>query len=545
MNLSSSVIAAGVIVLLGGLMLIWWWTSRPTLSRGLRALLRIVAIPVFIGLVGAGIFLANRSSAVAAGSAARAAVVTPSESMTVKTGTLTVTLNSTGSLTPADNKALTFDVSASVTVVNVAVGDQVKAGDVLVSVDSTAIDSQIQSAQLNLTDAQNALTALQTPPTDLQIEMAKTQIQAAQASLSSASLNGPTDADKEIARLNVELAKNSLWQAQVNRDVTEAKTANQEVNAYSNNVAEAASMASSQAQVDMAQSSYEGTLNEGANASGLASGNASLLSAEANLDSLMSGASEADIRKAQIAVDNAKLSLASAQKNLEKTTLVAPFDGVVAAVDFVKGTLSTGESITLVNTGGYTITLAVDEKDITQLQVGQAVTLSVEALNNASISGTVTRVDPAPVTSTSGQLVTYNVEVTLGATDQPLRPGMSAIATVTLNQISNVIVVPNRFVTVNPTTQEATVKVGTAPNKYEDVPVKLGTRTDSESEVMSGLTVGQTLVILPSGSTATRTQSGLGLLPGAGRAGAGGGGFGGGAGGGFGGGGGGAPPGGG
>jgi len=48
MNLSTPVIAAGIIVLLGGLMLIWWWTSRPTLSGGLRALLRIVAIPVFV-----------------------------------------------------------------------------------------------------------------------------------------------------------------------------------------------------------------------------------------------------------------------------------------------------------------------------------------------------------------------------------------------------------------------------------------------------------------------------------------------------------------
>ena len=104
---------------------------------------------------------------------------------------------------------------------------------------------------------------------------------------------------------------------------------------------------------------------------------------------------------------------------------------------------------------------------------------------------------------------------------------MSAIATVTLNQISNVIVLPNRFITVNATTQEATVKVETAPNKYEDVPVKLGTRTDSESEIVSGLTVGQTLVILPSASTSTRTQSGFGLLPGAGRTG-GNGGFGGG-----------------
>src|SRR5690349_20500943 len=110
MNLSPSVIAPAVIVLLGGLMLIWWWTSRPTLSGGLRALLRIVAIPVFVAIVGVGVFLASRSPAEAAGATTRAAVIVPSETMKVQTGTLMVTLNSTGSLTPADNKALSFEV---------------------------------------------------------------------------------------------------------------------------------------------------------------------------------------------------------------------------------------------------------------------------------------------------------------------------------------------------------------------------------------------------------------------------------------------------
>lgn len=516
MSGSTSVIAAAVILALGGVILIWWLTGRPKLSGGVRALLRVVTIPAFVGVVGLGTVQVSRTSSAAA--EATPAVVTPSETMQVGKGTLTVTLNSTGSLTPAHEETLTFEVSAPVTEIDVAEGDTVKAGDVLARVDTTSIDSQISSAQLSLTDAQNSLAALQEPPTDLEIEIAKAQVEAAQASLSSASLSGASDADIEIARLNVEKAKNSLWQAQVNRDVTESRPgANQEVNAYSNNVEQAASLASSETQIQIAQTNYEGTVNEGPNASGLASGNASLVSAEANLDTLMSGASESDIRKAQITVENAKLTLESAQKALDKAALVAPFDGVIASVNFVQGTLPVSSSITLVDTSGYTITLSVDEKDITQLAVGQTVSLTIQALDNAAITGTVTRIDPAPVSSESGQLVTYNVEVTLNPTQQPLRPGMSAIATVTLNQIDDVIVVPNRFIMVDATTQLATVKVMTAPGTYQDVPVTLGTRTDSESEVLSGISVGQTLVILPSASsTTTSMQSGLGLLPGGG-----------------------------
>jgi HlyD family secretion protein len=509
--MNPSIIAAPVILALGGTILIWWWTRRLSLSGVIRALVRFAGIPLFVVLVGVGTFLANRSSPAAA---QEAAVVTPSETMNVQKGTLTVTLNATGSLTPADEEVLTFDVSVPITDVMVSVGDHVQAGDVLARVDSTSIDAQIHSLQLNLEGAQNSLAALQEPPSEIEIELAQAQVQAAQASLSVASLNGPSAQDIEIARLNVELAKNSLWQAQVSRDAAENKPfAGQENNAYANDVQQAAQLQQSDTNISIAQNNYESTANEGPNASGLASGNASLISAQANLDSLMAGADEAQLRKAEISVETAQLALDSAKKTLDETTLTAPFDGIVASVDFVKGTLP--GSITLIDTSSYTIMLSVDEQDITQLQVGQAVSLEVEALDNVKIPGTVSHIDPAPVSSESGQLVTYNVEVTLNSTDQLLRPGMSTVATVTLNQINDVIVVPNRFITVDATTQQATVKIETAPGKFEDIPVILGTRTDSESEVVSGLEVGQTLVILPSTSETT-TRTGFGLFPGGG-----------------------------
>ncbi len=512
--MNSSIIAAAVILGLGGVMLIWWWTSRPSLSGRIRTLLRIVGIPIFIALVGVGGFLANRSSPSTVPQAAT--ILTPSERMNVQNGTLTVTLNATGTLTAADEEALTFDVSAPVTEVLVSVGDHVQAGDVLARVDSTSIDSQIHSLQLNVEDAQNSLAALQEPPSEIEIEIAQTQIEAAQASLSSASLNGPSEQDIEIARLNVELAKNSLWQAQVNRDAADNRPlAGLEDNAYANDVQQAAQLEQSDTNIAITQNNYESTANDGPDASGLASGNASLVSAQANLDSLLAGANESQVRKAEISVETAQLALDSAKRDLDQTTLVAPFDGVVASIDFVEGTLPGMGSITLIDTSGYSITLAVDEQDITQLQEGQRVTLEVQALDNVTLPGAVTHIDPAPVSSESGQLVTYNVEVTLNTADQPLRPGMSTIATVTLNQIDNVIVVPNRFITVDAITQQATVKIESAPGSFEDIPVTLGTRTDSESEVVSGLDVGQTLVILPSASEAA-AQGGFGLIPGGG-----------------------------
>ena len=243
MNQMTSMIAAAVILALGGSILIGWLASRPAVARWLRTVLRIIVIPAFVIAVVALTFVMSRRASAAVPNSV--ALLVPSETMTVKTGTLSVTLNSTGALSAADNQALTFDVSAPITDVKVAVGDTVKAGDVLATVDTTAIDSQIQNAQLSLTDAQNALDTLKEPASDLDVQVQKLKVEAAQAQLSSASLSGPTADDVQIAQLNVEKAKNSLWQAQINRDVSASNAAknNRPVqNAYSNNVEQAAQL---------------------------------------------------------------------------------------------------------------------------------------------------------------------------------------------------------------------------------------------------------------------------------------------------------------
>ncbi len=502
MSLSIPAVAAAVVLALGGIMLIWWLTSRPVFSRIVRTLARVVAVPALIGIAGVMALTANQAQATVV---PEAAAIVPSERMTVQTGTLTVSLNATGSLAAADQSTLTFSSVAPVAEVLVSAGDRVRAGDVLARIQTTALDAQVRSAQLNLTAAENTLAALKEPASELAIEIAKTQVEAARASLSSASLSGASEQDIEIARLKVELAKNSLYQAQLSRDAAVARgqyNPNMVVNAYANEIKQDAQLEQSDNSITSAQISYEATLNDGPDASALASGNASLISAQANLDSLLAGPTDAEIRQAEISVETARLALETAQRNLKQAVLTAPFDGLVAAVDFVAGTLSSSGSITLINTSAYTITLSVDEKDITQLAVGQPVTLRVPALDTAAAAGKVTRIDLAPATSASGQLVTYSVQVTLDPSEAVLRPGLSAIATVTLNEVKNVIVVPNRFITVDATTQQATVKVETAAGVYEDIPVTLGTRTDSESAVTGGLNVGQTLVILPTASEA-------------------------------------------
>lgn len=509
--LSTGIIAIGGVLVIG-------WTTRRFLSGGLiRSLLRFLAMAGFVIAIGLlGLIMARSQRTPLPDTTP---IIQPLESLTIKPGTLTETLGSTGALTPTDQKMLTFGASAPVTDVLVTVGDRVHAGDVLARIDTTTIDAQIRNAQINLTQAQNSLTELTAPPREIDVKIAQAEVTAAQASLSAASQTGSTATDVQIAQLQEELSKNSLWQAQLNRDISASNARPNAPNAQANQIQSDSSLEQSAMNVDISQANYDATVNNGPSQSQLASASAQLTSAQANLDDLLAGPTDAELRQAQIAVETAQLTLDEAQQALDNTVITAPFDGIVAAVNVVVGSLPPASgAIALIDTSGYTITLSVDEKDITQLAVGQPVTLTLQALTGVTVTGAVTRIDPAP--KLSGQLVSYDVEVTLSGEQPGLRPGMTGVADVILDQVSNVIVVPNRFITTDATTQAATVKMQTAAGTYQDIPVTLGKRTDSESEITAGLSIGQTIVILPS-ATSTGGQSGTGLFGGFGRLGGG------------------------
>jgi HlyD family secretion protein len=517
MNQLPILIGAVIIFIIVGVV-VWRFAGRVT-QPGRRTLLRIGSLALAAVLIGFGGLTAANSQI--QGQAATETIVVPAEIMTVRTGTLAQTLNAAGSLLPADETALNFTTSAPVIEVLVQAGDIVQAGDVLARLDTTDAQARVRDAEIALAEAQAARDALTAPATDLEIRMAESDIAAAQASMSSAASSGPSDADVEIARLEVEQAKNQLWQTQINRDVRLAP--NPEFrgdNAYAQELSANAGVQNAETSVQSAQSQYETTLNDGPNGSSLASANAQYESAQAQLDTLLNGPSESALRKADIDVESAQLELDEAQRELENTVLVAPFDGLVASENLTVGALpssdedSTTGAITLIDLSKYTVDLSVDETDINSLALGQTVNLDVQALGDTPVTGRITRLDIAP--TISGQLVTYTTQVTLDPVETVLRPGMSATAEIILEQLEDVITVPNRFIQTDTTTGQAVVTVEVAPGSYVPVPVTLGLRGDEETQIVDGLDVGQTIAILPTEGEAAQTGFGFPGVPGAG-----------------------------
>ena len=446
---------------------------------------------------------------------------------TVQTGTLRVTVGATGTIIPARQVPLAFELPGVVHEILIAEGDSVLAGDTLARLDTSSLQTTAENARVAMDLQLIAYNALTAPPREADIAVAEAAVTAAQAAVYSAYASAPSDEQVEIARLQGEMARNQLWQSQLQRDLAgqpqpgidvsalipagsnvPQETIDQ-VNAALSGVLPQQSGSSTnftgglnQAEygVQIADANYAATQARGANLGSLASANAALVTAQAQLDRLANGASDTDLQLAAIAVQQAELAVAQTEAALNRAVITAPFDGVVAQINLTVGEPPSSENpaLILVDTSQYYVDLAIDETDVVDVEVGQQVNLHLDALPDSEIAGEISRVALTP--TIAAQLVTYPVRVTLDAGNEPIRIGMSATATIIVDEVPDTPILPNRFLRIDRATQQAFVTIERSTGRFEEVPVELGLRNETESQIVEGIEAGQRVVLLPRGS---------------------------------------------
>ncbi len=469
------------------------------MRRVIRTFLIIVVLGIIIsvGIMYARVQIEQSNN--------EASAVTVEDERIVAKDNLTVTVNATGSITPLQQISLTFDLSAPVKEILVKEGQTVKMGAVLARMDSPELENALENAQLGFAAQQVSFDALTRPAREVDIAVAEAALIAAQAQAGSASL-GADPNQIQIAHLQAELSRNQLWQAQLQRDLPSAaarQAADQagalgfSVNVPQTNPADTVTIPIEQAQngVALADVNVEGAANKPADVAALSSASAQIVAAQTQLDKLNNGPTELQLQIAQTQLQIAALAVKQAEVALKHSLLIAPFDGVVARNNLVAGQLPPqGAAMTLINPSSYYVDVAVDETDIVNVSEGQTVSLRLDALPDTKINGHVTRVALTPVRA--GQLVTYTVRVTLDSTNASLRVGMTTTATIIVNQLNDVIAIPNRFIRIDSVSQQAYVTVQEDDRKYTDVAVTLGVRNETQSQVISGLDVGQKIVLV-------------------------------------------------
>ncbi len=435
-------------------------------------------------------------------------------SAVVKRGTMLVAISASGSVEPQTRVNLAFEVPGRVAEVPVEVGDTVKAGDVLARLDSEQLALQVHQARAALASAEARLAQLQAGARPEEVAAADANLRAAQAQVSAAAANldqlGASASAAQIAAAEADLASAMAQQKAAEdmhdmtmkcvtitlpdgkeKDICPALGPPEEQARYNLNATDKA-MAAAQARLDETLA--------GADAGQVRAAQANVWAAaaqrdvmQAQLDLLLDGATDEQIAAAEAGIAQAQAALEQAELSLEYATLRAPFDGVVAGVNLTAGEMaSIGlPAITLVDTSKFRLTVSVDEMDVGRLSEEQTAEVTVEALPDIVISGTVERI--APAATLEGGVVYYDVVIGLAPTDASIRVDMTANATITVEELTDVLTIPTWVVRVDRDTGQTYVhrQVG---EDIERIDVELGVPHEGGVQVLGGLSEGDVVV---------------------------------------------------
>ena len=161
-----------------------------------------------------------------------------------------------------------------------------------------------------------------------------------------------------------------------------------------------------------------------------------------------------------LTLENLRLQREAAAKELEDVKaqrenliVVAPCDGIIASLEVSEGDEITSGSLlcSILQGEDMKLTIAVDELDVVNVEAGQKVTITVDALSGVEISGEVYKI--APVGSNSGGVTTYDVELSFDAAGSGVRSGMNATGEIEIASKSSTLFVPvEAIMTINNTT---------------------------------------------------------------------------------------------
>lgn len=217
------------------------------------------------------------------------------------------------------------------------------------------------------------------------------------------------------------------------------------------------------------------------------------------------------VRQAKVAYNNAvnatrkaAQDVADLEAQIALATLTAPIDGTVTTLALVPGLDTSGTALTLAS-AVYEVTADVVESDIAAMSVGQAATVTVDAIN-ATIGGTVSAIAPAAGAASSG-VASFPVTVALTGGPSGLRAGMTADITIVTASVEDVLTVPSEALRGTAGSYRVQVLGSDGTPATRDVTVGLVTNTTAE--IRSGLTEGETVITgTASDQLATGTGSG-------------------------------------
>ena len=418
----------------------------------------------------------------------------------VTTFTVVSSVESSGSVEAIQMESLAWETSGTVAEVYAKVGDRVKKGELLMTIDPATAPQTVIQAHVDLVVAKEALDALLNPGA-LEIANAKQAVAAAEQTLKDARQDltyaqNPVGqslydavSDTKLA-LDTALANQQL--ERVSTDASAVKTSEDDMNlAYSRLQRAQTAMDDCikiscgervrvEDELNNAQKAYQRAwdayqtaklryeTNVANQTDDVRNGQQNYDQAVANLNAALAGPNALTVQTNQAIVEVAEADLAEKQQTLnellngadpndiaaaqakvlaaqaiiDSLAIIVPFDGEVLQVNARPGdSASQGETaVVLADRSQLYVEVAVDESDISQISLKDPVTLSFDSLAELTLAGTVAEV--VPIGEAVQGLVKYTVRVDFESTDPKVLLGMTASVNIVTDTTEGALAVP-------------------------------------------------------------------------------------------------------
>ncbi len=272
---------------------------------------------------------------------------------------------------------------------------------------------------------------------------------------------------------------------------------------------------------------------------------------KSNLESLEANirAAEASIRSAQQSTEGAQFNAQSAEAslselrtNLSRTTIKAPASGIISSLSVEQGERVVGtmqmtgtELMRISNLNSMEVQVDVSENDIVKVELGDSVSINVDAYIDRDFKGTITEIANSASNLTGGlgagslstdQVTNFPVKIRILSESYqnlitptkpyPFRPGMSASVDIYTENSPNTICVPIQSVTTRAKEDEE----GERSNEYNEVVfvmegdtaraiiVESGIQDDEYIQISSGLEEGVEIISGPYNAVSKELETG-------------------------------------
>lgn len=252
------------------------------------------------------------------------------------------------------------------------------------------------------------------------------------------------------------------------------------------------------------------------------SGLSSLLSAKSTIKSDKEAISDSDLdlRSQELSYKQKERALQEAKDTLSNYYIYSPFSGLISDVDIKKGDdVSSGSAVFSIITNQGIAEITLSEVDIANVKLGQKSILTFDAIEDLTISGTVSEMDV--VGNVNSGVVSYGIKVAFDTQNESIKPGMTTSVTVINNVKNDVLIAPSAaiksqgdayYVQVLSNTYDLTDKSNSIKGVVSSTTpttktVTIGLADDTNTEITGGLSEGDQIVVRTSSGTATTTTT--------------------------------------